>query len=151
MGEGCWGPPSLAGRVSREWMSGHLWASHSRRPKGVSVTHRGPPCWGRRSCSDGRVLILTWGGGVPGPRSLQLRVSGSCVWVGSCPQGDSGADASFRPLTWQLVCCASIEQRRHVALGFAGSASALGTTHFYFPFPSFCMFQLSASDHTDGD
>lgn len=73
MGEGCWGPPSLAGRVSREWMSGHLWASHSRRPKGVSVTHRGTPCWGRRSCSDGRVLILTWGVGVPGPRSLQFQ------------------------------------------------------------------------------
>lgn len=92
---------------------------------------------------------INLGGGGPWPQ--ESAVSGSCVWVGSCPQGDSGAEASFWPLTWQLVCCASIEQRRHVALGFAGSASVLGTTHFYFPFPSFCMFQLSASDHTDGD
>lgn len=68
------------------------------------------------------------------------------------PKESSGAEASSWPLTWQLVCCASVEQRRHVAFGFAGSASALGTSCFYFPFPLLFnllfVFEFFASNHT---
>lgn len=62
------------------------------RWKGPSINVQGP-CQG--VCS-GTTHRLSFGS------------QGAVVGVVLIPKESSGAEASFRPLTWQLVCCASI-------------------------------------------
>lgn len=98
------------------------------------VTHLGPLCWGWRIGADGKVPGLTCG--ASGQGSLLRAHSQAPLWVPGAMVGLflSPKRVLIRPPTWQLACCASISQRRHVAFGFVGSASPLGVLTRISPF-----------------